>query len=184
MRAVAPMALMLVLAACAPATASDRYTPLEGSRAFTLSVDGRDAPASRGTFTYGTQDIELEVVLNRVSIQVKLANESDSTLRWDVGRSAFVLADGSRSPVVTGGTTWTARDDPQPTVDIPLRAQAVGVLLPRSLLRQDPNGGGMSVDPMFEWPLSGRVTIRLLLYVEIDGREREIALVFDGTPRP
>lgn len=180
MRLIAPLALMLVLAACAPATTVDRSNHVAASSAFTLSVDGREVQASRGTFSYQTRDFDLNVRLDRVGFDFELVNTSASTLRLTLGRSTIVLADGSISPVVTSVTS--PREDPQPTVDIPRGKQAMGDLLPRSLLRPQSGGGRESFDPMFEWPLSSPVTIRLLLSVEIDGSERVITLVFEGTP--
>ncbi len=180
MRSVAPLALLLVLAACAPATTVSRFNHAEGGRVFTLSVDGQEVQASSGTFSYRTRDFDLVVRLSQVGFDFDLANTSASTLRLTVGRSTIVLADGSSSPVVTSVTSPS--EDPQPTVDIPLGARAMGDLLPSALLRPQSGGGRQSFEPMFEWPLSSPVTIRLLLSVEIDGRERVISLVFEGTP--
>lgn len=182
MRFVAPLAVMMVLAACAPATTGDRYDQVEGSRVFTLTVDGQDVPASRGVYTYRTRDYEIDVRLNRVSFDFELVNTSGSTMRLNLDRSTIVLPGGSRSRVATSGTGRDTPYDPQSTFDIPPGAVAMGDLLPRSLFRSDRGGGGLPFDPMFEWPLASPVTIRLLLSVEIGGSEREIVLVFEGTP--
>ncbi len=181
MRFALPLAFIVVLAACAPAVT--RFDPAEGTRVFSLTIDGQAVPSAGGAFTYRSEPFDLDVTLRRDRLDIDLVNNTAATMRLIPDRSAIVLPDGSSSNVVTGTVSWTTRNDPQPTIVIPETAKASEVLLARSLLGFS-SYSGLFIEPMFSWPLSSRVTIRLVLALEVEGSEREVTLVFEGTPPP
>lgn len=177
MRIISALAVLFLVTSCAPATTS--YDPAEGARAFTLTVDGERAERSGGGFTFRSEAFDLDIVLERRRVRTTLVNNTDSTLRLIPDRSAFVLPDGSSSNVITGSVSWATRNDPQPNIVIPEGAATNQMLTPRSHLGFSSR---LFVDPMFEWPLTSSVTIRLLLSMEIQGDTTEVVLQFDGNP--
>jgi len=175
--ALTALALLLLLGACAPTTT--RYDPAEGARLFTLSVDGTAVPTSGSTFTYKTDAFDIDIALSPTRFRLDLVNNGSATMRLIPDRSAIVLADGSSSNVVTGTVSWATRNDPQSTIVIPQGAKASEVLFPRANLYF---ADRLGVSDMFSWPLTARVTLRLVLALEIDGEEQEVTLLFVGTP--
>jgi hypothetical protein len=175
---VAAVALV-VLAACAPTVL--RFDPAEGARAFTVTIDGVSAQQTGGSFAFRSDVYDIDVTLGQRWVTVEMVNNSPQTIRVNPDRSAYVLADGSSSAVVTGTVSWITRNDPQGAIVIPRDAKASEMLIPRSNLGFS-SISGLYVDNMFEWPLTSRVTIRLVLSVEVEADESEVEIVFVGSP--
>jgi hypothetical protein len=178
-RTTIALALILVIAACAPA-ATEPFDTTEGARSFSLVVDGTPAARTGTVHSVVTDDVRIDATIEHDRILMDVTNESPGLLRIHPDRSTFVFDDDARSPVVTGATSWDTRDDPQPAIEIPAGETASLTLIPRSHLAWD---DGLVIEPLFPWPLADLISLRLMLGVELQGENREVALMFVGRPQ-
>lgn len=170
------LVLLFALTACMPGVV---YDPAGGARAFTMIVEGQAIGAQGSTFTYRSNDFDIDFELLQDRIRFVLVNNTTSTMRlvWD--NSAIVLPDGSSSRVLSGNVSWATRNDPQAPGVIPSNAKLSDTMIPQSKLGFRTH---LYIDPMFTWPLQTRTVIRLVISLEIEGERRDLEVQFVGQP--
>ena len=170
--------VLVALAACAPTT---QYSAVDGVKAFTLTVDGKQVPSSDTSYTYKTADYEISFQIQRRALPFTLVNDSDKTIRlvWD--SCAIVLPNGDTSRAVSGETTWVTRNDPQAPSVIPSGAKFDGWFFPLKLLNFG-TYSGLSSAPMFNYPLTEKTNLRLLLALQVGNQTSEVTFVWSGQP--
>ncbi|MBA2668532.1 MAG: hypothetical protein H0U69_16020 [Trueperaceae bacterium] len=173
------LSLTLVVAACAPAATVQPFEPMEGARSFSLLVDGAPAVRAGSTHSVDARQYGVQATIERDRVVVELTNETAGPMVVHPDRSRFVLADGATSPVATGATSWENRDEPQESVEIPSGGTTILTLIPRSNLSWN---GELVIAPMFPWPLTELITLRIDLGIETVSGVETIALIVTGRP--
>jgi hypothetical protein len=176
------LGLMAVAVACAPAAVAP-FNFSDGTRLFTLSVNGQGVPARGEAFTYRGAGFDADLRLGRQFIRVDLRNTSDANLRvvWD--GSSLELPDGRLSEIGLEQTTNVNVARPSGPTLLPPRARLVTNLYPVGN-RGFQTVSGLNADPMFIFPIRATTTIRLTLALETPGQRDSVRFTFLAQPQP
>lgn len=169
--------ILFLLAGCFPAA----YSPEDGARAFSLTVNGSPINSNGRVFAYSFSDYEMQIEIYPAAFDFNLVNTSGETMRllWD--SSAIVLADGSTSRVISNGVSWNTRNNPQAPSVIPVNAKVSDTFFPLANAFIS-SYSGWGFDPMFTLPVQQTTTITLLFSYEVAGVVKEQTLVFTARP--
>lgn len=175
-RAFLPLALILLVAACAPGLDS----PEQITDAFTLTVDGQTYPAENGRILYSTDEYALSFQLSEESVSYVLRNETEDSIRIDYNESAIVLPSGSSSRLIPDDASFVTRNDIQPPIIVPTNAQSDENVLPVDNV----NFGdyGLRITPYLDFPNDTAVTFRVALALTINGVAETEEFIFSAPP--
>lgn len=134
-----------------------------------------------GNFLFKNKEYDVQWNIGDLVPDFQLYNNTNSPMRLHWSDSAIVLPNGRTSTVVPGTASWLTRNNAFPPSLIPPRASLDDGFYAVSLMSFDDR---LNIAPLFNSPLTGKMSFRIFMSLEINGKKTLREFAFFGQPRP
>jgi hypothetical protein len=178
MKKLLSLTLLGFLTACFPSVV---YNPIDGGKAFTMTIDGQNYTSQNGTFVAKYQDFEIQFVIFRNHIGFTLVNTSDKVIKviWD--DSVMILPNGKTTRAIPSFSSYADRNSPKAPSIAPPKSKIEDGFYPLDNAYFD-SYVGYYYRNIFEYPLKSETNIRLSVALLDGDTPIRIDALFSGKP--